>query len=413
MTVVPGMSAPGVRYEINNAPRQKLLRIASKAAGANPLIMPEGGSGLATITPKAFASPTAGLTQTIYFSRNLPEYGILRGGVVEEKANGFGTWSASHRTGGNFSSTKNNVTSRYSWYTDAINQDLFTAFMTNYRILIDGQYVGKTVRTDALTSGGYNILNIQTTDITRKMRRFDIEIPATGLIGGVETSLLPTLKIGPNDTMAPVPTGDLLRIAVVGDSFSTSTGASFQTLGWAYNLGYSLAGVDVDVHSCSIGGTGYVNTGSSPTQYTALERIAQGDLSHFTYDMVVVAIGINDQGLSGIQAATLSTLQAIRVAQPNAMVIVLGSWCGSIGPIANVLSAEVEILAAFTQWADANSRFIPVSPSTASAWISALTGVVISQAGAPGGGSPDGTHPGNVGHSILGDRAAAAIRSSI
>jgi len=414
--IVVGRSGVGIREGANalvrNANLEKIRRVSSKAEAANPLTLPEGGLGLATITPKAFASPTAGLTQAVYFSRNYPEYGILRGGVVEGKSNGFGTWSASHRSGGNFSSTKNNIATRYSWYTDSINQDLYTLF-DKYRLLIDGQYVGKTVRTDGLTSGGFNILNIQTTDTTRKMRRFDIEITGNGLIGGLESATLTTFKLGPNDSIAPVPTVDMLRIAVLGDSFSASTGASFNALGWAYDLGYRLAGIDADVHSCSIGGTGFINTSSSPTQYTALERITQGDLSHFDYDIVITALGINDSGLSGIQAAALSTFQAIRAAQPNALVIVLGAWCGQTGPSANLLLAEQAIQAAFTQWADVNSRFIPVSPTAPRAWISPSTGVVISQPDAPGGGSPDGTHPGNVGHSILGDRAAAAIRSSL
>lgn len=392
----------------------RITRIMSRASARNPIDLAEGGSALATVTPKAIASRTSGLTQAIN-QASKPALFRWHGGVATYNAATTG-WRApvvSQRTGGNFTATQNALSQRFSFMTDAASADVVT-FVSRYRVLVNGQYVGKAVRSDGLTAGGYNILNIATTDTSRQLRRFDIElVGGDANIGGTPSNSVPSLYLGPNDTLVPIDTSDCLRIAVIGDSFSSSTGASWNHLGWAVQLGYLLGGIEADVRQIAIGGTGYVNDATSPgpRQYSFIQHI--GDLAQADFDIVIFAGGINDSLMAGAQSAALSTFQAARALQPDALFVVMGAWCGAGGATAALLATEAAIQAATVQWGDALTVFVPVSGDPVGAWIGTSNAPVINASGAAGGGNPDGTHPGDVGHLYLARRANAAIRSAL
>lgn len=391
---------------------RRLSRILGKAAVRNPVDLAEGGAGLATLTPKAYASGTAGLTQALsYYTR--PDLFQFSGGtpLYAPSMTGFAAWPVTRVSGGNWPSdaTKNILGQRFSFLTDAVSLDLIL-YTTAYRVLIDGVYVSKTVRTDGITSGGHNRLNIATTDTTRKLRRFDIELDRSSFIGGSSNGVLKTIYIGPNDTIVPIDTADKLTIAVYGDSFTEGTAASWQHLGWAPMLGYLLGGVDIDVRQIAIGNTGYV-ADASAAQTAFLGHIS--DLSQAAFDLVIMAGGVNDSGLSGVQAAALAFFHSVRTLQPYALVPVLGPWCSYTGPSAGVIAVDAAVSAAVAAWGDPRAMYIPVSPDATYGWITAANGPVINQSGAAGGGSPDNIHPGNVGHEYLARRASAAIRSAL
>ncbi len=409
-TIARGLALQARSGSVTQGRFDRIGRALSRGALRNPVDLGDSPA-LATITPKAIGSGTAGLTQAFnQYSR--PALFSWFGGVATYRAD-FPGWSApvvTRRTGGNFTATQTCLAQRFSFLTDAVSMDAVTNF-ASYRVLVNGQYVGKTVRTDGLTSGGYNRLNIALGDTTRQLRRIDIEVQfANAWFGGNSTNTLQTVYIGPNDTIVPLDTSRALCIAVVGDSFTSSTGASWCHNGWAVTLGYLLGGIDADVRQIAIGGTGYVADASSPgpQQYTFLQHIQ--DLAQATFDLVIFAGGINDSAASGVQPAALATIQAARALQPAAPFVVLGSWASSAGPSAGVLATEAAIQAAVRQFADPGTVFVPVSGDPAGAWIGAANGPVIN---GPSVGGMDGVHPGDVGHLYLARRGNAAIRTAL
>lgn len=99
-------------------------------------------------------------------------------------------------------------------------------------------------------------------------------------------------------------------------------------------------------------------------------------------------------------------------AEGNAVIEVYGSHTGARGPDATTIQVENLIKAAFQQWADPNSFFIPIATASPP-WITG-TG----NTGAPKGDgtadtliSPDGSHPNDAGHKVIADKAVAASRA--
>lgn len=115
--------------------------------------------------------------------------------------------------------------------------------------------------------------------------------------------------------------------------------------GFAQNIGY-LLGLPNTVEQ-GISGTGVVNTVSA-TKPTYQERI--GDLTAEAPDIVWVWGSVNDIGQSGVQAATLAYLQAVRTALPNAFVLMTSptDQVGSAGNITNLTTLEGSYSAACT-----------------------------------------------------------------
>ena len=92
----------------------------------------------------------------------------------------------------------------------------------------------------------------------------------------------------------------------------------------------------------------------------------------------------------------------------------MGSHAGARGPDAQTLAIDAAVQAAFAQWADPRSAFIPIA-SDASPWTFG-TGYVGATNGSGNSDvaiSADGTHPTDLGHVIYDQRATAGVRAAI
>lgn len=164
------------------------------------------------------------------------------------------------------------------------------------------------------------------------------------------------------------------------------------------------------------GGTGFLATrsGAATTYIQRLDRLVS-----LGADVYFVGGNHNDASFTSEQRITacLGYFQALRAAQPDAYVIVAGtnplqSESSNTGAI---LTCEQDLYAAFLQWNDPNSMFIPIATSSEGPWITG-TGSVISPAN---NGNKDkffitaDGHPLQRGVNYLAQRYAQAIGSAL
>lgn len=206
-----------------------------------------------------------------------------------------------------------------------------------------------------------------------------------------------------------------------GDSYSEGTGASIPGLfAWTKILGRKMGWTDV--RQVAVGSTGYLSNGGG-NRKTIRGQIADwgvvnSDISMDDVAAVTVAGGYNDYSQPNmatlLQSEVLATLQAIRAKCPNAVIFVYGSHTGARGPDATTIQVENLIKAAFNQWGDANSYFIPIATASPP-WITG-TGNTSSPKGDGTADtliSPDGSHPNDAGHAVIADKATAATRAIV
>ncbi|MFZ5746854.1 MAG: GDSL-type esterase/lipase family protein [Pseudomonadota bacterium] len=375
-----------------------------------------GGDAVAIVTPRAFADPSPGLTRSLNWQQ-VPAAFAYSGGksTYVADSNGFLAPTVRMRSGGNLLDGQYNaIAPRFSFLTDAPSMDVILA-SARYRVLVDGCYVTPSVREDGLVAGGFNRLNIALADATRRLRRIDVELDRNGVIGGAVATYLDTLWIGPADRVAAIGDVQALRIAVLGDSVASSTGASWSHLGFAPRLGRILGGVAVDVRQLAIGATGYVADGTraGEVQQSAMPERVEELSEQGPFDLIVFAAGLNDPGLPGIRGAVRRALARARMLAPFVPILVLGCWAPATGATPALLACEAEIELGVRDVGDTLTAFIPVLGDPAGAWIDAGNGPIVNAANAPGGGAPDGTHPGDIGHEYLARRCAIAIRAAI
>lgn len=164
-------------------------------------------------------------------------------------------------------------------------------------------------------------------------------------------------QIWPAPAVGPV-------IAFEGDSITQGSGTTAYAAGWSLNR---LVGEQIGSSSeylNAIGGTGVIaNNSNNSTTY--IERL--GDIAAIQPDILVIG-GFHNDGSSTSAArrtAILAYLQAVRAACPNATVFLTGNQCLAgdslvAGSGSNQYDIEVDALAAYTAWGDANSKFIPL-----------------------------------------------------
>lgn len=171
-----------------------------------------------------------------------------------------------------------------------------------------------------------------------------------------------------------------------------------------------------DVREVAVGGTGFINPSTYASTFGDATRVA--DIVEANPDVIVVSATPNDNSYtaSAITAAALAAFQAYRTAMPKALIIVGGIFPGSTGPGSTALANENAVKAAFDQWADGNSWFIPVATDPTGSWIFG-TGKV-GAANNSGNSdlyvnSADTVHPSQDGHDYFARRWAAAIRRKV
>lgn len=250
-----------------------------------------------------------------------------------------------------------------------------------FRFIVDGRYVSATGTLTAGSSGTqYIVLDFG----SRATRAITIENQESSAFDGV--------YVASGDTITQ-PAASPLRLLALGDSFCGGTGA-----GHAGDGLFSVAANDLGISDrwlSALGGTGYV-ANASGTAYALPQRLS-ADLARFAgmgnVDLVLLAMGLNDIGMSGIRSAADGVFSAIRAATPGALVFVIGPWN-------------------------------PLAPAAASAVYSAAKADIRAAAAGRGGfffldpeaqafTKSDGTHPDAAGHLALGQWLAGAIRAAV
>lgn len=280
---------------------------------------------------------------------------------------------------------------------------------TGFRVIVDGYYIGTgtTPTVFALASGNYFTLTFATAGI----HKVTIEREGSGAINAV-------YRQATSQVWKP---GSRQKFLFIGDSYTGSTGTTFQHNTWERRAALRMG---VDFCANGVGGSGYVADGQGK-KFGDATRLAVAAAQ--TYDVIVIAGGINDATSTyypSVQANALALYQALRVAQPNALIVVLGAWPGSTGPSTganSVTAVEQAVQAAFNAWADNFSLFIPVSQVTADnrPWIfgtgrvAAANSTGNSDKYIGGTDGTDVTHPNDLGHDYLGDRSARNIAAAV
>ena len=209
------------------------------------------------------------------------------------------------------------------------------------------------------------------------------------------------------------------RMLVLGDSITEgrSTGDAIK---YSYERWGSVAAKCLGMNllrNAGVGQTGYTNDAGG-VHKKLVGQLPEVWASGEHYDIIGIANGVNDfQSFptATVTADALLAWQAIRTAQPNALIVVLGIWGCSFGPSATLIAVENALKAKFDTWADPFSVFIPVSTDPAGPWMYGTGNV-----GAPTGdgnadiySSSDGLHPSRAGGVYCGQKLDAALRAKL
>ena len=269
-----------------------------------------------------------------------------------------------------------------------VNADVVAFYVigvtTAYRFLVDDQYVDFTGTVPGATSGtGNNYIIL--TFASKAVRKVTVELQ--------QGCALRRIHIKTGDSYGAKPTAKAHRGVIFGDSITAATGAAAFGDGYVQVAGDHL-GIP-DLVPSGVGSTGYVNTATG-TRYKLSERIG-ADLDRALVagplSIVVVAMGINDLGLSGIQAEADACYAVIRAKCPAALVFVLPPWDASApSPVsADYITAK----AAITTAVGSRGGFRMLDAE----------GVEYTKS--------SGVHPDTDGHETLGLWLAGAIRSAL
>lgn len=471
MAVVPGMSGPGVRYEINNAPRQKLLRAAARAV--------DPWNQVPLVAPSAYANSTAYLAGEV-FTANSNMYVVVIGGTTA--ASGTGP-SANFGAVTDGTVTVSYLGSAWPAYTDS-EAPAITVTTTSPVGTLPNVYSPEPTATSSYVAGvfkplggyvtfdGSNRSEIKTFDrrptgdIIGRFTGWEFESDAPSIairfrtitnsrtvgievdgkllkMGGVAlisggqcwikldfpagTRKLRTFRVwhpnGGDNRFADVyitnrdlvqaPTYETVRAAFISDSiFAGSSWGPFLPGGSMPQRISSALGWD-DPWNFTQGGTGYLNpaTDGGGDYFTYRQRVAEAATR--SPDAWVLFGSTNDGGYTSgqRQAESLATLQAIR-ALSSAPIFMMGVWSVNSGTPA----IEADLLAAFTVFNDSNSTFIPVStptvglPFITGAWNNSGHSAASNDGIAM---SSDAIHPFDVGTQIGAIRAANEIRAAL
>ncbi len=266
-----------------------------------------------------------------------------------------------------------------------------------FRVLVNGQYTSLTPAAAGI-SGFYYLVVDFTSSGGRAVRNIAVEYAGNALFYSANVSLTEGIY---------KPGGDIIRIAVVGDSYTAGSDASYYYDCYTCIMGDYLGAKDIV--GLGIGSTGYL-ANASDTQRTARGRVS--DVGYVSPDIVCVCLGRNDTTFTRAQIQTECGLYfpALRAQVPNAPIIVFGVFGGNV--TASCLPVEAGILAAFTAWDDSNSYYVPVSNDPNGAWFTGTGNTGNMQ----GNGncdiyisSTDNVHPNEAGHAFLGGRCSDAI----
>lgn len=161
-----------------------------------------------------------------------------------------------------------------------------------------------------------------------------------------------------------------VKMLLVGDSYFYGESRG-PTYAWQHrNIAWTFASIlGVRPYISAVGGSGYVaNTGGNGYNWAASQRIA--DFSRVSVDAVAYLGSINDYNLNftTMQANALTSWRAMRAAQPLAPIFIFGVPVTGTVDSTTATNMEGYLRAAFLQFADSNSYFIPITTDTEGAW---------------------------------------------
>ncbi|WP_407122754.1 SGNH/GDSL hydrolase family protein [Bradyrhizobium sp. STM 3561] len=373
---------------------EKLKRAIAKARISNPVDAAVAGT-LPTITTAFDATLATFFQPQDSVAGTVPAFNLLGGnaldfGLVATGVHGYQVSATQSNTG----AVSNQLVLEFDSDAPKI---MVRGAQGTWRVEVNGQFLSKTGNATA-AGGGEQQLVLDWSGV-RSLRSYRFHPVSGGWFSRVGVDALSRVSR---------PRKERVRAVFAGDSYTSGTGATYGDSDWASIAAY-LLGIDDPWHS-ALTGTGFLNPG---TTWTARSHVS--DITGASPDLVVIAYGTNDTGLSGIQAEVLLYLQTIRASLANVPIVVLGPWPKATGPSAAILTVESAVSAAVTQFNDPLCAFVPVSADTVGSWVFG-TGFV----GATNGSGnsdvyidTDGIHPSNAGHEFLGRRAAAGIATAL
>ena len=349
-------------------------------------------------------NPTPGLS-TVYWAVNADTVNTTGpfayyGGDLKIAFRSFVRFPVAHiaSSGGNVDDGYSATAYRVGFYTDAPVVNVGVLGNSGYRFVVDSRYVSlKNINID---KGGGQFIQLDFTNEGGSKPRF-IQVEGATASGFLGVAVPASYKV-----WRPVTSS---RLLFVGDSYTLGAAIPNEADGYARVAGDFL-GV-YDTWMSGVGGTGYTSIGGSGLNFS--QRIT--DWTTKNPDVVVFGGGLNDADDDALQPAVLSLLQTTRAALPSAIIMVLGVFPASTGPDIRILNKERKIAAAVKQFADSNTRFIPISTDPMGAWVTG-TGHV----GLPTGvgnsdivTGADGTHPSVYGYLYYGQRVATGLMEAL
>lgn len=150
----------------------------------------------------------------------------------------------------------------------------------------------------------------------RKVRDYKLVLDPGLYFGG--------LAIGPIDTIYP-PKSAYIKLIGEGDSYMQDSTATL-LLYFAASVAKLGLFLDADYGCFPMGGTGI--KAISGTYPNAQSRVANITAAHNgKANIVLIALGINDAINGTLAAAATTYFASIRAALPEALIVVVGSWC--------------------------------------------------------------------------------------
>lgn len=388
---------------------ERLRRADASARGTNSIELP-ALTTLPTITTGT-SSLASGLTE--YTTVAAPNRFRFVGGYPYQGTGGYAefkrVWLVSmpSGTGGNVpgDATKSCFGGwAYEFVTDApkvMIRHLNQTPGAYFNVEVDGQRA--TAANVAFPATGQTYALIDWSGVA-KARHYRIEVDQKGGLAGV--------SIGATYTIWKPLSPTSIKVCTIGDSVDAGAGTIVRTEAWQKVAGKLMGWTDV--RQVSIGGTGFINIETAGFD-TFGDPVRVADVVAHDPDLLVIQASLNDETFSStLQAAALAAFRAYRTALPDVPIVVVGVVASSTGPSAARLLVETKVKAAYDEWADDNSWWIPCSSDPAGSW---ETGTGTTSATTGTGNRDrfgyDTSHPNTAGHLNLALRFTAAFRSLV
>ncbi|WP_335308147.1 SGNH/GDSL hydrolase family protein [Sphingomonas phyllosphaerae] len=357
----------------------KLFRNMQRALDSNPYDLPNYGSGpsagLTAPTLTWEAAPTGLTQQRLMNDAAGNDWAAFYGGIPSQISGSAYGFPVVTSTAGAVSGAGGRAGVAWAVETetnaDKISFRVLNSQAIQFRVLVDGQFVGRTpAKMDNVVPGSPQHLTVAfASGASAKPRRIRYESELNGDFRAIY--LATTHRI-----IKPEPV-DFVRSAWIGDSYTAFATNAGSVNSFAHDnypsITHRLLGVH-DGNNLGVAGTGFASDNvslglrySSRMNDLALLQARPGGV-----DMVVLQGSINDRDKS---PATIQSEASAVIAQARAIVgagkpiIVLGVAPGALGAsaytvAAGVLAAEQALIAAVAAANDPLVAFVPLSTAT-------------------------------------------------